>query len=215
MPCTTVIGIAEEARLRSLMGEREYSYYIPAAQYGQPMYPQMFVRVSGDPNVLVEPLRRRLQREMPGAAYVNVRPLSDLVDPNLRGWRFGATMFVVFGAIALVLAAIGLYSMIAYAVAQRTRELGVRVALGATAGDVLRLIVRGGVLLVAAGIALGGVIALWAAPKLASLMFEVSTRDPLVYGTMAAVLLVTAVVASLAPAIRAVRLNPNAALRAD
>ena len=215
VPCSTVIGIAEEARLRTLMGEREYSYYVPATQYGDPMYPQMFVRVAGDASALVEPLRQRLQREMPGEAYVNVVELSQLVDPNLRGWRFGATMFVVFGAIALVLAAIGLYSMIAYSVAQRTRELGVRVALGASASDVLGLIVRGGVRLALAGILIGGAIALWAAPRLESLMFEVSTRDPLVFGGVAVVLLASAIAASVVPAVRALRLDPNAALRAE
>src|SRR5690606_30077454 len=115
------------------------------------MYPQLFVRVQEDAAAVVEPLRRRLQKEMPGAAYVNVYPLSNLVDPNMRAWKFGATMFVAFGGLALVLAAIGLYSMIAYSVAQRTRELGVRMALGASAGQVVRLIVQGGIRLVVAG----------------------------------------------------------------
>jgi putative ABC transport system permease protein len=214
-PCTTVIGIAEEARVRSLVDEREYTYYIPAAQYGEAMYPQIFARVAGEPEALVEPLRRALQAEMPGAAYVSARPLRELVDPTLRAWRFGATMFVVFGALALLLAAIGLYSMIAYGVAQRTRELGVRLALGASAAQVVRMIVGNGVRLVVAGVIIGGAIAVWAAPRLESLMFQASTRDPVVYGGVAAVLLGVAVLASIAPAWRAMRLDPNAALRAD
>ena len=214
-PCTTVIGIAEEVRVRSLADEREYTYYIPAAQYGEPMYPQLFVRASGDPDALIAPMRRRLQAEMPGAAYVTVVPLRDLVDPNMRAWQFGATMFVAFGALALVLAAIGLYSMIAYGVAQRTRELGVRLALGASAGHVVRMIVGNGLRLVVAGVLLGGVIAVWAAPRLDSLMFRASTRDPVVYGGVVAVLLGVAVLASLAPAMRAMRLDPNTALRTD
>lgn len=214
-PCTTVIGIAEEARIRTLLEEREYSYYIPAAQYGEAMYPQVFARVAGDPETFVEPLRRALQAEMPGAAYVSARPLREFVDPNLRAWRFGATMFVVFGALALVLAAIGLYSMIAYGVAQRTREFGVRLALGASAGQVVRMIVGNGVRLVVAGVVIGGAIAIWAAPRLESLMFRASTRDPVVYGGVIAVLLSVAVLASLAPAWRAMRLDPNVALRAD
>jgi ABC-type antimicrobial peptide transport system permease subunit len=202
-------------RVRSLSDEREYTYYIPASQYGDAMYPQVFARVSGDPERLIGALRRRLQSEMPGAAYVTVVPLSKLVEPNLRAWRFGATMFVAFGVLALVIAAIGLYSMIAYGVAQRTRELGVRLALGASSGHVVRLIVRGGVRLVLAGVVIGGAIALWAAPWMESLMFEASPRDPLVYGAVVAVLLAVAAVASLAPALRALRMDPNVALRAD
>jgi predicted permease len=214
-PCTTVIGVAEEMRVRSLAEEREYTYFIPAWQYDGVMYPQLLARVAGDPEQLIEPLRRRLQSAMPGAAYVSVVPLSKLVDPRLRAWRFGATMFVAFGVLALVLAAIGLYSMIAYGVAQRTRELGVRVALGASSGDVVRLIVRGGLRLVLAGLVLGGALALWAAPRIESLMFETSSRDPIVYGAVAAVLLTVAIMASLAPALRALRMDPNVALRAD
>jgi ABC-type antimicrobial peptide transport system permease subunit len=115
----------------------------------------------------------------------------------------------------LVLAAIGLYSMIAYGVAQRTRELGVRLALGASGGNIIRLIVTSGLRLVVAGVVIGGVIALWAAPWMESLMFDASPRDPLVYGSVAAVLLGVAAAASLAPALRALRLDPNVALRAD
>jgi ABC-type antimicrobial peptide transport system permease subunit len=152
---------------------------------------------------------------MPGAAYVTVVPLRELVDPNLRAWQFGATMFVAFGALALVLAAIGLYSMIAYGVAQRTRELGVRMALGASAGHVVRLIVRGALRLVVAGVVIGGVVALWAAPRMEALMFQASPRDPVVFGAVAVVLLAVAAVASLAPAVRAMRLDPNVALRTD
>jgi predicted permease len=214
-PCVTVIGMTEEMRVRSLTSEREYTYYIPDSQYDDVMYPQVFARVTGDAKHVVEALRRRLQAEMPGAAYVTVVPLRELVDPNLRAWQFGATMFVAFGALALVLAAIGLYSMIAYGVAQRTRELGVRMALGASAGHVVRLIVRGALRLVVAGVVIGGVVALWAAPRMEALMFQASPRDPVVFGAVAVVLLAVAAVASLAPAVRAMRLDPNVALRAD
>jgi putative ABC transport system permease protein len=214
-PCTRVIGVTEDTRVRTLADEREFTYYIPASQYGEELFPQLFVRIDGAAESGLEPLRRRLQAEMPGTAYVNVRPLRELVEPSLRAWAFGATMFVAFGALALVLAAIGLYSMIAYGVAQRTRELGVRLALGATAGHVVRLILTSALRLVVIGIAIGGALAAWAAPRLESLMFEASTRDPAVYGSVAAVLLGVAVLASIVPAWRAVRLDPNSALRAD
>jgi predicted permease len=214
-PCSTVIGIAEDMRVRSLTDAREFTYYIPIAQYDAVPYAQLLVRAQGRASDQVAPLRRALQAVMPGAAYVNVAPLSQLIDPNLRAWRFGATMFVAFGGLALVLAAIGLYSLIAYGVAQRTHELGVRMALGAPAAHVVRLIVAGGVRLAVAGVAIGGAVALWIAPRLESVLFQQNPRDPLVFGGVAVVLLVVAMLASAAPAWRAARVDPNLTLRTD
>jgi putative ABC transport system permease protein len=215
MPCSTVIGIAEEMRVRTLADSREYTYYIPAAQYDAPMYAQLFVRVNGDPATFVDPLRRRLQREMPGAAYADAMPLSRLVDPQRRAWKFGATMFVAFGGLALVLAAIGLYSLIAYDVAQRTQELGVRLALGASMSDVMRLVMSSGVRLVLVGVILGGGLALWGSKWMENVLFRQSPRDPLVFALVSVVLLVVALVASSGPAFRAARVDPNIALRGD
>jgi predicted permease len=214
-PCATVIGIAEEMRIRNLTDAREFSYYIPAWQYDGPLDPQLFVRVEGDPGALVEPLRRRIQAELPGAAYVIVRPLTDLVDPHLRSWRMGATLFVAFGGLALLLAAIGLYSMIAYDVAQRTRDLGVRLALGARGSGVMRLVVGGGLRLTLLGLGLGGLIAFLAAPKLEPLMFSQSPRDPLILAAVGGVLLAVGVIASFIPGLRAARVDPMVALRDD
>ncbi len=214
-PCATVIGTAEEMRVRNLTDAREFSYYIPAWQYDGPLDPQLFVRVEGDPSSLVETLRRRIQAELPGAAYAVVMPLTDLVDPNLRSWRMGAALFVAFGGLALLLAAIGLYSMISYDVAQRTRDLGVRLALGARGPGVLRLVVGGGLRLVLLGLALGAVLAFLAAPRLEPLMFSQSPRDPLVLVAVAGLLLVVGIVASFVPGLRASRVDPVVALRAD
>lgn len=214
-PCTTVVGVAEEARVRSFADAREFAYYLPLAQLDEPAYPQLLVRTSGRAEDLMASLQRRLQAEMPGAAYVNVIPLRRLVDPNLRAWRFGATTFVAFGGLALVLAAIGLYSLIAFDVAQRRQEFGVRLALGASMHQVTRLIVGGGLRLVVAGVVAGGAIALWAAPWLESVLFQQSPRDPMVFGMVAAVLIGVAVVASVAPARRAARVDPSVTLRGD
>jgi predicted permease len=215
----TVIGIVEDMRGRMLQDEREFWYYIPIAQYrfdsGEAWSPDMFARVNGRASDYVEVLRRRLQREMPGASYVTVRPLRELVAPRQRSWEFGATMFVAFGMLALVLAAIGLYSVIAYAVAQRTHELGVRIALGASVGDVLRMIVRQGLAFAIAGIAIGSLVSLWAGKWIEPLLFSESPRDPLVYGAVGTVLLVVAIVATLRPAIRATRVDPTVALRSE
>jgi predicted permease len=212
-PCSTVIGIAEEMRARSLTDEREFSYYIPSRQYDGPMGPQLFARVQGDPAALADDIRRRVQRELPGAAYAMAMPLDQLVDPQRRSWEFGATMFLVFGGLALVLAAIGLYSLIAYDVAQRTQELGVRLALGASVSDVVRLVMSSGVRLVAVGIILGGGLALWGSRWMEGLLFHQSPRDPLVFLAVAVTLLAVALVASSGPALRASRVDPNIALR--
>ena len=214
-PCAQVIGIAEEMHLRSLTSERDYSYYIPVAQHTAPPDLQVFVRVTGNPERAIEPLRRELQRLMPGPAYVNVVPLSQLIDPSLRSWKFGTTMFVAFGGLALLLAAIGLYSMIAYDVTQRTRELGVRIALGSSVSRVLRLIVSSGLRLVGAGVVLGVLVALWGAKWMEGFMFQQTARDPVIYGVVAGILLLVAVVAAVVPALRATRIDPNSALRVD
>jgi ABC-type antimicrobial peptide transport system permease subunit len=214
-PCSTVIGIAEEMRVRSLADEREYTYYLPATQYDLQLEPQMFVRVTGDAASFVDPLRKRMQREMPGAAYADAMPLGRLVDPQRRAWKFGATMFVAFGGLALVLAAIGLYSLIAYDVAQRTQELGVRLALGASVSDVMTLVMSSGVRLVFVGVVLGGGLALWGSKFMEGLMFQQSPRDPIVFGVVAFVLLAVALLASSGPALRASRVDPNIALRGD
>jgi putative ABC transport system permease protein len=214
-PCATVIGVAEDMRVRNLIDAREFSYYIPAWQYDGPLDPQLFVRVEADPAPLVEPLRRRLQSELSGPAYVKVMPLTDLVDPNLRSWRMGATLFVAFGGLALLLAAIGLYSMIAYDVAQRTRDLGVRLALGARGTGVMRLVVAGGLRLTLLGLVLGGITAFLAAPLLEPLMFSQPPRDPVILAAVAGLLLVVGVVASFVPGLRAARVDPVVALRED
>jgi predicted permease len=213
MPFTTVVGVAQDVRRGSLT-EPDLHYYLPIAQF-QPNDGGLFIRTSGPASNYVEQVRRSLQQLMPGVAYVTVTPMSTIMAGNTRSWKLGATMFTVFGALALVLAAIGLYSVIAYNVTQRTHEMGVRVALGAQGGDVVRLIVREGLSVVIPGVALGAVIALLAGKWIAPLLFNVSPKDPPVLIAVTATLVVVAVLASWVPAQRASRVNPNEALRSD
>jgi putative ABC transport system permease protein len=213
MPCTTVVGIAEDVR-RGSISETEMHYYMPIAQF-HPQEGGVFVRTRGSAESQVDAVRRSLQALMPGASYVTVTPMSTILAPQVRSWRLGAIMFAIFGALALVLAAIGLYSVIAYNVAQRTHEMGVRVALGAQVRDVVSLIVREGLRVVLPGVLLGSLIALAAGKWVAPLLFEVSPKDPPVLIAVIATLTLTAIVASLIPAWRAARVDPNEALRAD
>jgi len=214
-PCRYVVGIAEDIRSRGFTPKAKYFYYyLPAAQWHQ-QDGGLFVRVAGDTRSSIEPLRRRLQEEMPGSSYVTVARLGELVDAQSRSWVMGATVFTAFGALALVLAAVGLYSVIAYNVAQRRQELAVRVALGAAAGDVMRLVVGEGLRFGVTGAAVGTAIAIIAAPRIAPLLFNQSPRDPTVFATVTGALLLVAVIASIIPAIRGARVDPNAALRAE
>jgi putative ABC transport system permease protein len=214
MPCTYVVGIAENIKERSIGADTGYYYYLPSAQVN-PQRGGLFVRARGDAADIKEAVRRQLQREMPGASYVVVTPLSVVLGSQKQSWRLGATMFVAFGILAIVLAGIGLYSVIAYNVAQRTHELGVRVALGAQAHDVIGLVVVDGLRLALVGVAIGTGVALWAGKWVKPLLFEVSPKDPFVFVFVATLLIAVATAASWLPALRASRVDPNVALRAE
>jgi predicted permease len=213
-PCMSVVGVAEDIKQNSITDEKGFHYYLPLAQY-HPEAGALFVRVKGHARDQVESVRKQLQALMPGDSYITVTPMHDIVDPNVRSWQLGATMFLAFGGLALVLAAIGLYSVIAYDVAQRTHELGVRIALGAGREDVVRLVLGDGLRFALIGIALGSGLALWTGHWIEPLLYLVSPRDPLVFGIVTGALLLTAGLASALPALRAARVDPTVALRAE
>jgi ABC-type antimicrobial peptide transport system permease subunit len=152
---------------------------------------------------------------MPGASYITVRPFTEIIGTQMRSWNLGATMFVAFGFLALALAGIGLYSVIAYNVAQRTHELGVRMALGARMADLMRLVVTDGLRLAVVGIVIGAAVAFWAGRWVEPLLFQVSARDPAVFLLVGLTLAAVAVVASWIPALRASRVDPNVVLRSE
>lgn len=215
MPCTTVVGITEDIRASNDFVEDKHLYYYRPVDQMAATQGGLFVRVRGDAEQSAESIRRSLQKLMPGSSYVTVRPMSEIFGPTIRSWRLGATMFVAFGGLALVLAAIGLYSVIAYNVTQRTHELGVRVAFGAEARDLVRLILREGLQLTVAGILIGGAVAALAGKWVGPLLYDVSPTDPAVFTFVAVVLLMVAALASMIPALRAARVDPTVALRSD
>jgi ABC-type antimicrobial peptide transport system permease subunit len=163
----------------------------------------------------LETVRRALQRVMPVQGYVTVLPLTEFVDAQRRSWTLGATMFVAFGVLALLVAAVGLYGVISYNVAQRMHELGVRIALGAQSHDVVRLVAGQGISFAGAGVAVGLVVAALSARWIQPLLFQQSARDPATYAAVGALIIVVALVASAVPALRATRADPNVALRSD
>jgi ABC-type antimicrobial peptide transport system permease subunit len=176
---------------------------------------ELLIRASGDPVALQKSLRAAVREVEPLVRNVEVRPLSRNQDESLRPWRLGATLFTVFGGLALVLATLGLYAVIAYGVTQRVREMGVRVALGAAGGDIVRLILGEGVRVAAVGVVIGIVGAIAASHWLGEFLFGISPRDPLTFAAVALVLLLVSIVASLVPALRATRVAPGEALRAE
>lgn len=214
VPCTYVVGIAENIKNNSLNDDPGLYYYMSWDQFA-PHQGGLFVRTHGDAAEAQETIRKALQPLMPGVSYVTVTPMSDVLGGQTKSWELGATMFLAFGILALVLAAVGLYSVIAYNVAQRAQELGVRVALGAQVRDVMALVFRQGMTVSVVGVALGTAIALGVGRWVQPLLFNESARDPIVYGFVAAALLLVAAAASFIPARRAARVDPMQALRSE
>jgi predicted permease len=213
--CARVVGIAEPAHRSGFEEQPAMQYYVPIGQEVEIGGYNLLVRPRGRAARAQAWIRDAIYAVEPSLSYVRVSVLRDALEPQLRPWRLGAAMFTLFGALALLIAAIGLYSVIAYSVAQRRAELGIRMALGARGGDIVRLIVRQGLTLVLAGIAIGGISALVAGRYLESLLFRIGSRDPLTFATVAAVLITIGLLASVLPALRARRADPLEALRAE
>ena len=214
-PCTYVVGVAEDIHSQSMDAEPKlFYYYLPAAQW-RPHDGGLFVRARGDVRQVLEPLRQRLQADMPGSSFVTVTPLNEIVDLHRRSWMLGARVFTAFGVLALVLAAVGLYSVIAYNVAQRRHELGVRLALGAAKTGIVRLVVTESVKFALFGLVMGCVVSLAGSRWVAPLLFKESPRDPAVFAIVTLVLLFVAIAASWIPALRAAGVDPKTALQSD
>ena len=216
-PCSEVVGVAENVHQYEIRQESSLQYWFPESQeqgnnsgaFG------VLVRVDGDPARLAPVLRRALLPSLPGTVHLTVRPLGTSVQRALRPWRLGATMFTAFGALGLLIAMVGLFSALAYAVSQRRREFGVRVALGARSGGIVGMVLGQGLRLAIMGLAIGLLIALVAGKQLAPLLLGVGPRDPVVTLGVVLALSVTALLAGVIPAWRASRVDPAEALRSE
>lgn len=214
-PCRRVVGIVENARRFSIKEEAAMQYYLPMDQAANMSGAMMLVRPSLGSPPGIDLLRREIMKLDPAIMYVDVKPIQESLDPQLRPWKLGATLFTLFGGLALLIAGIGLYSVVAFLVTQRTQEWGVRMALGAQPGDVIGLILRKGLITVVIGLIIGAAGALVAATFIEPLLFETKARNPAVIAAVCSVLFTIGVAASLVPARRAVRVNPIQALRSD
>lgn len=212
-PWLTVVGVVREAKQRSLAAEPQGVLYYPDSQH--PMRTQFLVLRSRDrrPLDLVPDVRAALHELDPDQPISDVRTMEERISQSLARQRFSTVLLGLFAAVAAVLAAVGLYGVIAYAVAQRTQEIGVRLALGARRASIFRLVVVQGMMLAVAGILAGLVAAFWAARGLSGLLYGVAVTDAAVFATVPVLLAAVAFAANLLPAWRAARLEPRTALR--
>jgi len=217
--CYRVIGVVADSRESEVIEDPRPKYFLslndlpPEAKDWTANY----VTVNAEParvGTITSSIRSLIREQFPGGIPAIVR-LSDYLEPQYRPWRLGATLFSVFGLLALVVAVIGIYSTTSYGVQQRVHEFGVRIALGARMGDVMRLVIVGGVRVVAIGVLLGIAAAIVAGRLIASLLYGVTPNDPATAAAVAVCLLVAGVAAASVPAWRAARVDPAATLKSD
>jgi predicted permease len=218
---TTIVGVVEDAVYGMLEEPREPMIYVPAWQpLGTPqaiaLAPSTIVlRTSTGTAAVVAAVRTQLQALDRTAPLYDISTMDERAEKITSRYRYGSAMMGALATLALLLAAIGTYGVIAFSVATRTREIGIRVALGARPRDVLRLVVGGGVKLAAGGLALGLAGAFAGSRVLTSLLYGVAPHDPSTFGGIAALMAAVALLASYVPAMRAMRVDPAVALKTD
>ncbi len=219
-PWITVVGIVADVRHNRLDGPSKEKFYRPHAQFANstgfaPRSMTLVVRASTDPLSLAGPIRQalaRLDRRLPVA---DVRTMDEVVAAAVTTARFTGFLLALFAALAMLLSAIGIYGVLSYLVSARTREIAIRMALGATGGDVLRQVLRQGAVLGAAGIALGTAAAAGLTRLMQALLRGVTATDPATFATIPVALVVVALAASAIPAWRATRVDPIVTIRSE
>jgi hypothetical protein len=216
----TIIGVVDDVRHNALIGTVKPQFYATLAQFA--LAPgstrramSLVVRTGGDPKALVSAVRAAVRSVDPRLPVSEVRTMRDIVDAAIGGQRFAMQTLGVFGFVALLLSAIGIFGIVSQVVASRLHEFGIRAALGATPKDLMAIALRTGVRQAMTGLAIGIVAALMLTRVLHTLLHGVSATDPLTFGSVVAVTGLVAVVASMAPARRAARIDPNAVLRVE
>jgi predicted permease len=210
-----IVGIVTNARTANLRNEPPRNFFIPYAQWNVLTYANFLVRASADPSSLAAPVREIVRRHDADIPVVGYRTLDEQIDRLLRPERMVASLSLAFGLLAIGLAAIGLYGVTAFAVAQRTLEIGIRMALGAQRAAVLRMVLRDVAIMASAGIIVGVALSLGLARYVESQLYGVASRDPLTLGVATAVLAAVALASGWLPARRASRVDPVRALRQE
>jgi putative ABC transport system permease protein len=213
-PWREIVGIVRDSKYGALREEALPVAYLPLAQNHETGM-TLYVRASVPPASLVGALRREIQSLEPNLPVPNIRTMSDTIGTSLYAARMGAWLLAVFGGLALVLAVVGIYGVLSFSVSRRTREMGIRLALGADSHRVFLLVIRDGMLLVGVGILIGLAAGLLGARALASSLHGVSATDLPTFAGTIALLTAVALVACAIPARRAIRINPITALRQE
>ena len=212
-PDIEIIGVVQDAKYVSLKEKPKRHFYVTVGQEPRLYDMTLHMRTIGDARPVVRQLRKTLEQIDPNVPLYNITTLSSQLDDSLARDRLITWLSTAFGVLATLLAAIGLYGVITFSVAQRTREIGIRMALGAQRGDVLRLVLQQVALLVLIGLALGTIVSLGGVHALGSLLYGTQTTDPLAFLGAGLVLIAAAALAAYPPARRATHVNPTVALR--
>jgi predicted permease len=207
-----IIGIVGDTRYQSLQGEPSATMYVPTREL---LFVNLVIRTQGDQLSLVGGVRKEVNALDPDQPIAAIRPMTEWVAMSAAGARYRTTLLGLFALLAMILAATGIYGVMSYSVAQRTQEIGVRMALGARPLDVLKLVVRQGMMLVLIGVIVGLAGALALTRVMSSLLFGVTERDPITFVAVAALLIVVAFISCFVPAHRATRIDPLIALRCE
>jgi predicted permease len=207
-----IVGIVRDTVVNAIGEEPQPLVYLPMAQDFAPAA-TMQVRTNGNPDAVIANVRRNVQSLDNNLALTNFDTIGGLLDQGLWASRMGAGMLSLFGGIALILSVVGVYGVLSYSVTQQTREIGIRMAMGAQTSSVLSLVVKQGMRLAIVGLALGLAIGLFAMRSMSDLLLGVSPHDPLIFSSVVLVLAIAAVLACYFPARRAARVDPLVALR--
>jgi hypothetical protein len=214
--CTTVVGVVGDVQRDLTSGERLLTYYLtPHHPVGEGLAGVVLVSVKGNARDAIPAIREAARMAAPGIRFVTVQPISDFLEYDLRSWKLGATLLTIFGILALIVAAAGVYSVLAFDVVQRRFELGVRAALGAPAPRLVRSIVAHQLAVTAIGVIIGLAAALALARVASDLLFHVTPTDPTVYVGVVLTLGAVAAAAAALPAWRATRVDPKIALLSE
>jgi predicted permease len=213
-PPRVIVGVVDDVRQTSLDEEPMPQVYVPQSQMSYPGL-AVLIRTRGDPATAIAMLKREVRAVDPAATVDNIKPMEDVVAHSLARQRFSMTLIAVFAGVALVLAIVGLYGVLALLVGQRRREIGVRLALGARPQDVVRLVLGEGVRVTGVGVVLGLLGAAALTRVLATLLYGVSTTDAVTFTGAAIVVIVVSLAATYGPARRAARVDPKSALVAE
>jgi predicted lysophospholipase L1 biosynthesis ABC-type transport system permease subunit len=209
-----VVGVIEHVRSQDLARAVRPQIFRPMIGFGGTQ-PFVVVRTATDPASLVASVRELIASMDPEAPVDRVQPMSAYVADALAQSQLTLILMVGFGAVALIMAAVGIYGVISYSVSQRTKEIGIRMALGQEAWQIRNLVVGQGLRLVVISLAIGLAVAYVLATSVSGLLYGVNPRDPVTFGAMAAFLLVVALAGCLVPARRATTVNPLSALKAE